>query len=149
LAIFGKSDTQGQVSAGDRPPGPTPVSGAPTSATVIGPKARFVGEIEGDEDIVIQGRLEGNARVDRKITIAPSGEVRGDVSARSVIVGGRVHGQIRAEERAELLASANVEGNVQAPKVVIAEGAQLQGSVAMSAPPTAKPAPASKQSEEE
>jgi cytoskeletal protein CcmA (bactofilin family) len=149
VAIFGKSDTQGQVSAGDRPLGTAAVPAGPVPPTVIGPKARFVGELEGDEDIVIQGRLEGNARVDRKITIAPSGEVRGDVSARSVIVGGRVHGQIRAEERAELLASANVEGNVHAPKVVIAEGAQLQGSVAMSAAPAERAAPASKPSEEE
>lgn len=134
MAIFGKTDTQGQVSAGERTPAPTGVAGA-ASPTVIGPKARFVGELEGDEDIVIQGRLEGNARVDRKVTVAPSGEVRGDVHARSVIVGGRVYGQIRAAERAELLASASVEGNVHAPKVVIAEGAQLQGSVAMSASP--------------
>jgi cytoskeletal protein CcmA (bactofilin family) len=142
VAIFGKSDTQGQVSAGDRPLGsaPAPAGGGP-SATVIGPKARFVGELEGDEDILIQGRLEGNARVDRKVTVAPSGEVRGDLHARSVIVGGRVFGQIRAEERAELLASASVEGNVHAPKVVIAEGAQLQGSVAMSAVPVGASAP--------
>ena len=149
MAIFGKSDTQGQVSVGDRPLGTAPVPGGSVTATVIGPNARFVGELEGDEDIVIQGRLEGNARVDRKITIAPSGEVRGDVSGRSVIVGGRVHGQIRAQERAELLASAHVEGNVQAPKVVIAEGAQLQGSVAMSAAPAAKAAPASQSSTED
>jgi cytoskeletal protein CcmA (bactofilin family) len=136
VAIFGKTDTQGQVSAGERPLGAAPGATGAVSTTVIGPKARFVGELEGDEDIVIQGRLEGNAKVDRRVTIAPSGEVRGDVHARSVVVGGRVYGQIRAEERAELLASAAVEGNVYAPKVVIAEGAQLQGSVAMSAAPS-------------
>jgi cytoskeletal protein CcmA (bactofilin family) len=148
VAIFGKTDTQGQVSAGDRSPGAAPAAG-PVSATVIGPNARFVGELQGDEDIVIQGRLEGNAKVDRKVTIAASGEVRGDVHARSVIVGGRVYGQIRAEERAELLASASVEGNVHAPKVVIAEGAQLQGSVAMSAAPAKAAAPAQEKTAEE
>ena len=83
------------------------------------------------------------------MTVAASGEVRGDVHARSVIVGGRVYGQIRAEERAELLASASVEGNVQAPKVVIAEGAQLQGSVAMSASPAKAAAPAQQKTAEE
>jgi cytoskeletal protein CcmA (bactofilin family) len=147
VAIFGKTDTQGQVSAGDRP-APPASAGAPSS-TVIGPKARFVGELEGEEDIVIQGRLEGNAKVDRRVTIAPSGEVRGDVHARSVIVGGRVYGQIRAEERAELLATGSVEGDVYAPKVVIAEGAQLQGSVAMSSAPASAAAPAQKKQAEE
>ena len=62
MAIFGKSDnTQGQVSAGDRAPGASPAAG-PVSTTVIGPNARFVGELQGDEDIVIQGRLEGTRR---------------------------------------------------------------------------------------
>ena len=138
MAIFGKTDTQGQVSPGDRPP--VPMEGG-ASQTVIGPKARFQGEISGEEDVLIQGFLEGNARVERKVTVAASGEVRGDLEARSVIVAGRVHGQIRAAERAELLATASVEGNVNAPKVVIAEGAQLQGSVAMAAPQSAGGAP--------
>ena len=131
MAIFGKTDT-GQVSAGDRPAA-VPQEGG-SSQTVIGPKARFVGEVSGEEDVLVQGRLEGNVKVERRVTVAPSGEVRGDLHGRSVTVGGKVYGQIRATERAELLATAAVEGNVSAPKVVIAEGAQLQGSVAMSAP---------------
>lgn len=131
MAIFGKTDT-GQVSAGDRPAAVPLESGS--SQTVIGPKARFVGEVSGEEDVLVQGRLEGNVKVERRVTVAPSGEVRGDLHGRSVIVGGKVYGQIRASERAELLSTAAVEGNVNAPKVVIAEGAQLQGSVAMSAP---------------
>ena len=138
MAIFGKTDTQGQVSPGDRPA--MPLDG-PSSQTVIGPKARFHGEVSGEEDVLIQGHLEGNVKVERKVTVAASGEVRGDLEARAVIVAGRVHGQIRAAERAELLATAAVEGNVSAPKVVIAEGAQLQGSVAMAAPQTAGAAP--------
>jgi cytoskeletal protein CcmA (bactofilin family) len=142
VAIFGKTDTQGQVSAGDRPLGSTPAEASSSSSqTVIGPKARFHGEVSGEEDVLIQGFLEGNARVERKVTIAASGEVRGDLEARSVVVAGRVHGQIRAAERAELLATAAVEGNVNAPKVVIAEGAQLQGSVAMASPQKAAAAP--------
>ena len=131
MAIFGKTDT-GQVSAGDRPAA-VPLEGG-SSQTVIGPKARVVGEVSGEEDVLVQGRLEGNVKVERRVTVAPSGEVRGDLHGRSVIVGGKVYGQIRASERAELLSTAAVEGNVNAPKVVIAEGAQLQGSVAMSAP---------------
>lgn len=128
LAIFGKTDAPG-----GQPEVPELASRAAASvATVIGPKARFVGEFTGDEDLVIQGRFEGNIDIRRRVTVAPSGEMKGDIHARSVIVGGRVQGEILADERAELLASASVQGNVNAPKVVIAEGAQLQGTVAMS-----------------
>jgi len=137
VAIFGKTDTQGQVSAPDRGAAAASAETGASTQTVIGPGARFVGEVSGDEDIVIHGQLEGNISVTRRVTIASSGEVQGDVHGRSVVVGGQVRGQIRADERAELLASASVEGNVNAPKVVIAEGAQLQGSVAMATPAAA------------
>ena len=99
---------------------------------MLGPKSRFVGEVFGDEEILINGRFEGKIRVDRSVTVGPSGDVVGDILAKSVVVAGKVDGQILAEVRAELLASAVVKGSVHAPKVVIAEGAQLQGSVAMS-----------------
>jgi cytoskeletal protein CcmA (bactofilin family) len=137
--LFGRSD-----SSRAEPPAPDRererASGAaPPTGTLVGPSARFVGEITGDEDVAVQGRVEGNIDVTRRVTVAPSGEVEGDVHARSVVVGGRVRGQIRADERAELLASAAVHGNVQAPKVIIAEGAQLQGNVAMSGAPAASP----------
>jgi cytoskeletal protein CcmA (bactofilin family) len=145
VSIFGKNDVPvGQTPAPERPPAAPASSGAASGtvpATVIGAKVKFVGEISGDEDIVLQGRLEGNIRVNRKVTLAASGELQGDVHARWVVVGGRVHGQILADERVELLASASVQGNVQAPKVIIAEGAQLQGNVAMS-PPAGAPASA-------
>lgn len=128
MAIFGKTDES------SAPPAVSELASraAGAAATLIGPKARFVGEFSGDEDIAVHGRFEGNIDVQRRVTVAASGEVKGDIHARSVIVGGRVHGQIRADERAELLASASVQGNVSAPKVIIAEGAQLQGTVAMS-----------------
>lgn len=143
MAIFGKTEgASGQPAAADRA---AASAGAPTTA--IGPGARFVGELSGDEDIVIHGRFEGNIDIQRRVTVAPSGQVKGDIHARSVVVGGRVQGQVRADERAELLASASVEGNVHAPKVVIAEGAQLQGKVAMSTAASAA-APAGNKSEE-
>ena len=137
--MFGRSD-----SSRAEPPAPDRErerAAAPPSGTLVGPSARFVGEITGDEDVSIQGRVEGNIDVTRRVTVAPSGEVEGDVHARSIVVGGRVRGHIRADERAELLASAAVQGDVLAPKVIVAEGAQLQGSVAMSAAPTPGPAP--------
>jgi cytoskeletal protein CcmA (bactofilin family) len=143
VAIFGKTDSTPEPSAG-----PERQAAAASPPTVIGAGARFVGEITGDEDILIHGRFEGNVRVARRVTVASSGEVKGDIHGRSVVVSGRVHGQIHADERAELAASASVQGNVNAPKVVIAEGAQLQGNVAMSAP-DAPPGPVQKKVEEQ
>lgn len=133
MAIFSKSE-QGPLPPPERPAPPTTPASIPPG-TLIAAKSRFVGELSGEDDLVVQGRFEGNIRVSRSVTIAGSGELEGDVQAKSVTIAGKVHGHVRADERAELLASASVQGNVHAPRVIIAEGAQLQGSVAMSAAP--------------
>jgi cytoskeletal protein CcmA (bactofilin family) len=116
---------------------PAPKSAGPT---VIGPRARIVGDLSGEENVMVEGRVEGSIRGSGEITVSPGGEVEGEIRARAVVVGGRVLGEIVAEEKAELLASAFVRGKVQAPRIVIAEGAQLEGNVAMSAERGASPA---------
>jgi cytoskeletal protein CcmA (bactofilin family) len=124
-------------------PPPSPVaSAAPTpsgATTVIGSRLKIVGDVSGDEDLVVNGRLEGKIRVDRKVTVNAGGEVEGDVQARSVIIGGRVHGQVMATERAELLPTGRVQGNVHAPRIVMAEGAQIQGRVVMPSDAATRP----------
>jgi cytoskeletal protein CcmA (bactofilin family) len=134
MAIFGKTDGPAALPS----PAEHPASSGAPAQSVVGAKARFVGELAGDEDVAVHGRFEGTIDVSRKVVVAQGGEMKGDIHARSVVVGGRVQGQVRADERAELLASASVQGDVRAPKVVIAEGAQLQGSVAMSSTASAR-----------
>jgi len=144
LAFFGKPDTPApspSPSASPAPPErvphppPSPASSAaltPSGATtVIGSRLKIVGDVSGDEDLVVNGRLEGKIRVDRKVVVSAGAEVEGDVQAKSVIIGGKVHGQVMASERAELLPSGRVQGNVHSPRIVMAEGAQIQGRVVM------------------
>jgi cytoskeletal protein CcmA (bactofilin family) len=109
------------------------------ASTVIGSKVKLVGDLSGDEDVLVNGRVEGKIRVDRKVVVSPGAEVEGDVQAKAVIIGGRVHGQVLASERAELLASGRVQGNVHAPRIVMAEGAQIQGRVVMPNDAAARP----------
>ena len=90
-----------------------------------------MGDVISDEDLLLEGQIEGKVRGERSVTIGSGGDLEGDVAARTIIVGGKVRGQIVASERAELMATAVVNGSVQAPKIVIAEGAHLQGNVAM------------------
>ncbi len=100
---------------------------------------RVVGDVTGDEDIVVNGRVEGKIRVDRKVVVSPGAEVEGDIQAKSVVVGGRVLGQVMASERTELLSSGRVQGNVHAPRIVMAEGAQIQGRVVMPSDAATRP----------
>jgi cytoskeletal protein CcmA (bactofilin family) len=119
-------------SAGPRPsaaPGPTP-SG---QACVIGAKTTLKGEITGDEDILVEGRVEGQIRITRDLRIGPTGSVKATIDAQSVVVSGEVVGDCSASIRVEIQASGKLTGNIRAPKIVIAEGAMFKGNSDMSA----------------
>ncbi|HZI65942.1 MAG TPA: polymer-forming cytoskeletal protein [Thermoanaerobaculia bacterium] len=164
LAFFGKNDNAPPPPAPSTPlppspapnvprersPGPpasaAPVTGA-SAATTIGARMRVVGDVIGDEDLVVNGRIEGKIRVDRKVVVSPGAEVEGDLQAKSVVVGGSVRGQVTASERAELLPSGRVQGNVHAPRIVMAEGAQIQGRVVMPSDAATRPLSSSRPEE--
>ena len=126
MALFGKSS-----------PGPAaPARGEPARGTsVIGPHLRFQGELLGDEDVVVEGRVEGRVLVARELRVAPSGTVVADVQAGTVLVAGQVVGNVTATERVEILPTGSIEGNIRAPRVAVGEGARFKGSVDMSAGP--------------
>jgi cytoskeletal protein CcmA (bactofilin family) len=127
MAIFGKS-SNGPAPAGRSEPARGP--------SVIGPHLRIQGELLGDEDVVVEGRVEGRVLLAREFRVAPSGVVTGDVHAATVVIAGQVTGDVSASERVEILPSGSLEGNIRAPKVAVGEGARFKGSVDMSAGPS-------------
>jgi cytoskeletal protein CcmA (bactofilin family) len=100
---------------------------------VIGPQIKIQGELSGDEDLSIEGRVEGKISVSKTLRIGAAAQVNAEIRAHAVIVAGRVVGNVSATERIEILPSGSLEGNIRAPKIAIAEGAQFKGSVDMTA----------------
>jgi cytoskeletal protein CcmA (bactofilin family) len=98
----------------------------------IGQSIVFKGELSGDEDLEIDGQVEGNVQLENhQLTIGPNGHLKAEVNAKSIIVIGRVKGNLIASERIEIQASGVVEGDVQAPRLNVQEGAVLNGSINM------------------
>jgi Integral membrane protein CcmA involved in cell shape determination len=98
----------------------------------IGKSLHFKGELTGNEDLVIEGKVEGSITLNGyKVTIGPTGHVVADIQAKSVVVGGQVNGSIRADDRAEVTATGTMLGDVRAPRVVLADGARFKGRVEM------------------
>jgi len=114
---------------------PAPSSSAPAKAErkemVLGKTLVFRGELSADEDLVLQGRVEGSIHHSRSLTIGVDGVVIGDIHAASITVEGKVEGNLYGSSSVLIGASANVQGNVVAPRVGIREGAQFNGSVDM------------------
>jgi cytoskeletal protein CcmA (bactofilin family) len=92
------------------------------------------GDVSGDEDLVIAGRVEGSISLKgRTLTLAADAHVTGRITAASVVVAGTVHGSIDAAVRLEIQASAVVDGDLSTPALVVADGATLSTTVDMPA----------------
>lgn len=103
-----------------------------THTSFIGPKIRFQGELLGDEDVQVEGSLEGRVKISKAFRVGVHGSVRAEVAAGTVAIAGHVVGNVSATERVELLPTAILEGNIRAPRIVIGEGARFMGRIDMS-----------------
>ena len=98
----------------------------------IGRSIKIKGEVTGDEDLMIQGRVEGSVDLKQhSVTVGADGEVKASITARVVTVEGKVEGDLTAEEQVVLLSSACVEGDIAAPTLVLEDGARFSGGVDM------------------
>ncbi len=145
MSLFGKKDEResavdafnGSSTAAQRfEPASTPVQyrereGKADMAN-IGKSITISGDLTGEEDLVIEGKVEGKVTLpNSQLTIGANGSIKAEVQAKSVVVIGRVSGNVRGTERVEIQATGIVEGDVIAPRLIVAEGAVVNGSIQM------------------
>ncbi len=127
-------ETGGRVSTTPAPPPERQARASTGERATIGPSIRITGEVTGEEDLLVQGRVEGSIRLEQHaVTIGSDGRVKADVSGRSVTVEGEVTGNVTAAEQVVLRRTAKVQGDVTAPRVTIEDGASFRGGIDMSA----------------
>lgn len=102
------------------------------SVSVIGPTLIFKGELSANEDLVIEGRIEGTiAHQDKNLTVGKNGRVKADIHAQTVEIQGEVNGDIRGEELVKLTSTAVVNGNIFCARICMEDGACFSGSIHM------------------
>ena len=98
----------------------------------IGKSVVIKGELNGSEDLTIEGQVEGKIELkDHVLTIGPNGKIKASVFAKSVIVLGEVNGNVTASEKVDIRDGGSVDGDLVSPRVAIAEGAHFRGTVDM------------------
>ena len=145
--------------AGDSAPAETAASTKPSTGTdvqsqlsmerkgvitIIGQEITIKGELLGDGDVTLEGRVEGKIILKKNLVVGEKGHVEADIHASTVTISGKVFGNVYSENKVEIVATGFLEGNIHAPKIVIAEGAHFKGSVDMSevaTPPGSAPTP--------
>lgn len=103
-----------------------------TERAVIGRSVVVKGELDGSEDLVIDGYVEGKIELrEHTLTVGANGRIKAQVFAKAVIVLGELTGNISAAEKVEIRENGAVDGDIVAPRVAIAEGAHFRGSIDM------------------
>lgn len=114
------------------------------STAMIGPTIQVKGSISGDENLVIEGSVDGSIELPKNdLTIGESGKVVADLSAKTIKVDGQVTGDMTGAEKVIISKTGRVKGNIVAPRVTLEDGAKFKGSIDMD-PGEGKPAAAAK-----
>jgi cytoskeletal protein CcmA (bactofilin family) len=100
------------------------------TAAWIGKSLRIEGRIVSEENLTIDGRVEGTIEVgDHSLNIGPGAAVKADLIAKTVTISGAVTGNVTASEKVLLLPTGSVDGDITTPRLVMAEGAVIKGRV--------------------
>ena len=115
---------------------PTPRSKAPTVASgqpaVLGPSIKIKGTLSGDEDLLIEGRVDGEVSFKKHtVTVGKSGRIKADLTCKNIYVEGQVNGNLYGEDVVVIKESGQVNGNAVAPRVSLEDGCHFHGAIDM------------------
>lgn len=108
-----------------------PYDTAAERMSILPPTLRFKGELSADEDLLIQGQIEGTIKHTQRVTVGKEGKVKASISAQVIKVEGTVEGDLHAERSVYVEESGNLRGNIHAPSVCLVEGSKFNGAVDM------------------
>jgi cytoskeletal protein CcmA (bactofilin family) len=96
----------------------------------LGPSLKIKGEISGNEDLVLEGSVEGLVELDEhKLTIGTTANLTADILAREVVVYGAINGNLRAKDRIEIKRDGSVNGDLTTARIMIEDGAYFKGAI--------------------
>ena len=105
-----------------------------TEQAVIGTSLVLKGDVTGENDLLIQGQVEGKVVLKKNsVTVGKNGRVKADIYGKVIRVDGKVQGNLFGDEKIIINRSGDVRGNLSAPSVTLEDGALFKGSIDMEA----------------
>ncbi len=127
MAVFKKTET-GKTGTGTF----SSTGNAPEkSRTLVGRSVCVKGELFSDEEVVVEGKIEGKLTITHRVIVAKSGVVNADIEAREVVIKGTVNGNVSGQYKVEIVPEGVLNGNIVSQRVVLAEGAVFKGNIDM------------------
>lgn len=135
----GQSEVPGTSQSRDsRAPGTplnVPVANRPNvpaarTTACLGSTIVVKGEITADEDLQIDGKVEGNISLrGHRLTVGRTAQLDSEINAREVVVYGNAAGNLRARERVEIKKDGQVIGDITTTRISIEDGAYFKGHI--------------------
>jgi cytoskeletal protein CcmA (bactofilin family) len=105
----------------------TPATQSGNQRNLLSNDVEIKGSIKFQNDLTIDGKVEGEIASPGNLTVGENAEIRGEIKTKSVTVHGKVHGNITVDERCELKGRSVLQGDLKAARLVIEEGATFVG----------------------
>lgn len=138
ISMFEKNrNSQDKPQAASEPAGTAPskaeqprAGGGSSAQATIGATVRVKGDVTGEEDLTVEGQIEGTVVLDsHELVIGQSGKVNADLTAKVIRIDGEVQGDIVGKEKVIVSSSSQIKGNIYTPKMTLEEGARFKGSI--------------------
>lgn len=100
--------------------------------SLIGKSLFIKGDIHSDEELLIEGKVEGKLNVKNRVIIGKNGIVNAEIKAREIIIRGKVNGDVTASYKVEIEPEGILNGNIFSQRVHLTEGAIFKGNIDMS-----------------
>jgi cytoskeletal protein CcmA (bactofilin family) len=104
---------------------------APTT-TVFGKSMKIIGEVTSDEELYLDGDLDGKLNLRNRLTVGPNSKVNANIKAQEIIVFGTIRGNVESESRVSLRTGASIVGDIKTAGIVIEDGAYFKGGIDIS-----------------
>jgi cytoskeletal protein CcmA (bactofilin family) len=105
-------------------------SSAVRTPSYLGPELKIRGQINGDEDLKIDGKIEGPISLgNHRLTLGPGAQILGDINSREIVVFGDVKGNLMAQDRVDVRRDASVIGDLTTSRITIEDGAHVKGAI--------------------
>jgi cytoskeletal protein CcmA (bactofilin family) len=113
-----------------RSPSATAIPSSPSSIirtpAHLGSSLRIKGEITGDEDLKVDGKIEGPISLpEHRLTVWSGAQVNGKIVAREIVVYGEVKGNLYGRDRVEIKKDGSVVGELTTARIMIEDGAYV------------------------
>ena len=104
----------------------------PPQSTRLGKSIKIVGDVSSDEELFLDGDLEGKLELRNRLTIGPNSKVNANIKAQEVVVFGTIKGNVESESRVSLRTGASIVGDIKTAGIVIEDGAYFKGGIDIS-----------------